>query len=50
VYALDFYLSGAISMIIGWQKNDMELSTNELGSLIHTILTEGVLKAIGQLD
>ena len=50
VYALDFYLSGIISVVSEWQKNDKELSTDELGSLVHTLLTEGVLKAIGQKE
>ena len=31
VYALDFYLSGIISVVSEWQKNDKELSTDELG-------------------
>ena len=48
VYALDFYLSGIISVMGSWQKNSQELSAGELGSLVHTLLTEGVLKAIGQ--
>ncbi len=48
VYALDFYLSGIISMVSEWQKNNQELSADELGALVHTILTEGVMKALGQ--
>jgi len=48
VYALDFYLSGIISLMTEWQRNGQELSVDELGALVRTILTEGVLKAIGQ--
>jgi hypothetical protein len=33
-----------------WQKNGRELSVNELGSLVRTILTQGVLKAIGRVE
>jgi AcrR family transcriptional regulator len=49
VYALDFYLSGVISMMSEWQKNDRELNIDELGELVRTILTQGVLTAIGQM-
>ena len=45
---MDFYLSGIISMVSEWQKNNQELSADELGALVHTILTEGVMKALGQ--
>lgn len=50
VYALDFYLSGIISIMSEWQKNNQELSVEELGSLVRTLLTEGVLKALGQAE
>jgi AcrR family transcriptional regulator len=49
VYALDFYLSGIISLMTEWQKNGRELSVDELGTLVRTVLTEGVLKAIGRV-
>jgi AcrR family transcriptional regulator len=49
VYALDFYLSGIISLMTEWQKNGRELSVDELGALVRTVLTEGVLKAIGRV-
>jgi AcrR family transcriptional regulator len=48
LYALDFYLSGIISMMSEWQKNNRELSIDELGALVRTLLTQGILKAIGQ--
>jgi AcrR family transcriptional regulator len=48
VYALDFYLSGVISIMGEWQKSDRELSVDELGGLIRVLLTEGVLSALGR--
>lgn len=32
-----------------WLKNDQELGVGVLGSMVHTLLTEGVLKALGQM-
>jgi len=48
VYALDFYLSGMLSMLSDWHISGRELSIDEMAVLVRTILTQGVLKAIGQ--
>jgi len=48
VYALDYHLSGIISIMSEWHKNGRELSVEGLGELVRTLLTHGVLQAIGQ--
>jgi len=48
IYVLEFYLSGAISIANRWILNDRKTPAEELGKLIHTLLTDGVLRALGR--
>lgn len=47
IYILDFYLSGIASIARRWLKNGQEPSIEELSALIQSILTDGVLSALG---
>ncbi|MEA4950157.1 hypothetical protein SDC9_189395 [bioreactor metagenome] len=43
IYAIEFYLAGVISMVSRWLKNGRDLSVEELGGLIRSLLTKGIL-------
>ncbi|MDR3267346.1 MAG: TetR/AcrR family transcriptional regulator C-terminal domain-containing protein [Tannerella sp.] len=48
VYVLEFYLSGIISIGNRWLQNGREIDMKELGALIRSLLTEGVLNTLGK--
>lgn len=47
IYILEFYLAGVISIASRWFSDRQKISIEEIGLLIHTLLTEGVLSALG---
>jgi AcrR family transcriptional regulator len=46
-YVLEFYLAGVISIASRWLRDGRKIPAGEVGQLIHTLLTEGVLSALG---
>lgn len=42
-YALEFYISGLISMLGSWMRKGQDLETEELACLVKGILQEGIL-------
>ncbi|MDR3277960.1 MAG: TetR/AcrR family transcriptional regulator [Oscillospiraceae bacterium] len=46
VYVLEFYLAGVISIASRWLREGRKIPAGEVGQLIHTFLTEGVLYAL----
>jgi len=47
-YAIEFYLGGVIAIGSRWLRSGRDMPVEELGTLIRTLLTEGVLSAIGR--
>ena len=47
IYQLDFYLSGAISIMSRWIENKNDMSREEIGLIIQHSLTDCILKDIG---
>jgi AcrR family transcriptional regulator len=48
IYVLDFYLAGIISVASHWLRDGRKVPPVDVGQLIHTLLTEGVLSALGR--
>jgi AcrR family transcriptional regulator len=48
LYVLEFHMAGIISLASRWYSDNREMPMEELGEIIHTLLTEGVLSAIGR--
>lgn len=48
IYVLEFYLAGVISIATHWLCDGRKVPASEVGRLIHTLLTEGVLSALGR--
>jgi len=48
IYVLEFYLAGVISIATRWLRDGRKVPVSEVGRLIHTLLTEGVLSALGR--
>ena len=48
VYVLEFYLAGVIAIASHWLAEGRKVPIIEVGRLIHTLLTEGVLSALGR--
>ncbi|MEA4969816.1 MAG: TetR/AcrR family transcriptional regulator [Candidatus Pelethousia sp.] len=48
IYVLEFYLAGVISIATHWLRDGRKIPVSEVGRLIHTLLTEGVLSALGR--
>ena len=47
IYVLDFYLAGIIAIASRWFRSGQKIPADEVGRLIHKLLTEGVLSALG---
>jgi hypothetical protein len=41
-------MAGVISVASRWFRDSREMPTEELGEIIHTLLTKGVLSALGR--
>ncbi|MDR3295107.1 MAG: TetR/AcrR family transcriptional regulator [Clostridiales Family XIII bacterium] len=48
VYVPEFYLAGVISIASRWLRDGRRVPASEVGRLIHTLLTEGLLSALGR--
>jgi AcrR family transcriptional regulator len=48
IYVLEFHMAGVISIASRWFRDNREMPVEELGEIIHTLLTEGVLSALGR--
>lgn len=46
IYVLEFYLAGTIAIASHWLSGGRRIPPGEIGRLIHTLLTEGVLSAL----
>lgn len=46
VYLLEYYLAGVISVASRWLRSGQKMPIEELGKLIHSLLTEGLLSAL----
>lgn len=46
LYLLEYYLAGIISIASRWLRSGRKMPVEELGELIHSLLTEGLLSAL----
>lgn len=46
VYLLEYYLAGVMSVANRWLRSGRRMPVEELGQLIHSLLTEGLLSAL----